>query len=121
MRNISFSKTIEQVRDRQKTVTRRTGWRWLKEGTLLRPVEKAMGLKKGERIQPIFDDGTCIRVVDVGIECLSAIQHQHDEPAREGFPDMSTIEFIEFFKREMGARLDTVLTVIEFEYVEGDQ
>ena len=118
MRNISFAKTIEQVRARQKTVTRRIGWRWLKEGTLLRPVEKAMGLKKGERIQPIFNDGTCIRVVSVGIECLSAIQHQHGEPAREGFPNMSTDDFIAFFQRELGASLDTVLTVIEFEYVE---
>lgn len=77
MRNISFAKTLDQIRQRTKTVTRRTGWAWLEEGTLLRPVEKAMGLKKGEKVQPIFDDGTCIRVVSVRRERLDAIE-EHD-------------------------------------------
>ena len=46
MRNISFSMTTEQVRRREKTVTRRLGWSDLKPGTILQAVEKAQGLDR---------------------------------------------------------------------------
>ena len=42
--------TQDQVRRRFKRVTRRLGWRNLKVGDVLCGVEKAMGLKAGEKI-----------------------------------------------------------------------
>jgi hypothetical protein len=47
MRLISFALTTGQIRNRTTTVTRRLWWKNLKPGTLLQPVEKAPGLKKG--------------------------------------------------------------------------
>lgn len=117
MRNISFAKTIEQVRARQKTVTRRRGWAWLTPGTLLRPVKKTMGLKKGEKVQPIFDDDTCIRVVSVNREQLWEIIKRPDDPAKEGFVGFSTDDFVDYFTFELGALPTGEVTRIEFEYV----
>ena len=48
MRNMSFAMTTEAVRNQTKTVTRRFGWWFLKPGDMVQPVEKAMGLRKGE-------------------------------------------------------------------------
>ena len=53
MRNMSFSKTIEQARDRSKTVTRRWGWGDLKPGERVQQVEKSQGLKLGEKVKKI--------------------------------------------------------------------
>jgi len=50
VRNMSFAMTTKQVRNQTKTVTRRFGWWFLKAGDIVQPVEKAMGLKKGEKI-----------------------------------------------------------------------
>lgn len=137
MRNISFAKTLEQVRSKQKTVTRRDAWAWLEEGTLLRPVEKCMGFKKGETITPIFDDGTHIRVTSVMREPLDALSECSAAPdgglcddcaafsAREatleGFPGMGGAQFVDFFCEEMGCTPDTTITRIEFEYVDGGE
>ena len=106
-RNMSFSLTTEQVRDHSKTVTRRLGWWNLKPGTILQAVEKAQGLKKGEHVKPIC----LIRVVSVHEESLGAIWTDSDlffgwpvpydratETAREGFPELSPIEFVRMFE-----------------------
>lgn len=50
MRNMSFALTTQQVRERRKTVTRRTGWHFAKPGMRVWAVEKAQGLKKGEHV-----------------------------------------------------------------------
>ena len=83
MRNISCSHTKEQVRNRTKTVTRRLGWKNLKPGTLLRIVEKAMGLKPGEQIVPL----AVVRVKEVTREALNKVTP--DDCVKEGFPQMS--------------------------------
>lgn len=117
MRNISFALTTEQIRRREKTVTRRLGWKDLKPGTLLQPVEKAQGLKKGERVTKI---GGPICVENVRRECLENIDAA--DCVREGFPELSPWEFIAMFCRmhNLGApsiaMMDTV-TRIEFSYV----
>lgn len=102
MRNISFALTTEQVKARTKTVTRRIGWRTLKAGTLLQPVVKAQGLKKGEHVIKI---GGPIRVVTVGRESLtmlvddyrSVYNYGRGEVDREGFPGRPVEEFVDFF------------------------
>lgn len=84
MRNISFFLMQEQIRNQSKTVTHRSGWHWLQPGTLLQPVEKGQGLKKGEKVKKI---GPPIRVVDVSRVPLTLIDN--DDVRREGFPDMT--------------------------------
>ncbi len=113
MRNISFALTTAQVRARQKTVTRRIGWTWLKPGTLLQPVVKCQGLKKGERVEKI---GGPIRVTAVDRVVLGDISPQ--DVYREGFPDMTPRQFVEFFKHANGGLKNQTVTRIQFEYVE---
>jgi hypothetical protein len=123
MRNISFALTTEQVRNRTKTVTRRTGWKDLQPGTLLQPVVKGMGLKKGERVERI---GRPIRIVSVRREPLFIEGHDRGdarygrmEAAREGFPThVSYGEFVDFFLAHNGGARSQVVTRIEFEYIE---
>lgn len=89
-RRMSCFLTKDQVRDGTKTVTRREvgTWQTLKAGDLLTFVEKAQGLKKGEK-QVVIRDGL---VTDVGVERLHMIDE--DECYREGFPDLTPGEFM---------------------------
>lgn len=119
MRQISFALTTAQVRAKTKTVTRRTGWTFLKVGTLLQPVAKAQGLKKGEHVEKI---GGPIRVVHVSQEWMSDFVLRHsalDDVRREGFPDMTPEEFVAFFRGSHAdpSADDLRVTRIEFVYV----
>ena len=116
MRLMSFSMSTEQVRRREKTVTRRFGWWDLEPGTLLQPVEKAQGLRKGEHVVKI---GGPIRVVSTTAEFVFTIkEYGKAELAREGFPDMTAEEFIAMLcQANRRAYVDTV-NRIEFEYVD---
>lgn len=118
MRNMSFSMTKKQYRDRTKTVTRRLGWWGLKPGEICNGVEKAQGLKKGEKITVMGQH----RILSVRSERLGDITQE--EVVREGFPEMKREEFIRFFIR--GHRFDmhkrpttseSVVNRIEFEYL----
>ena len=115
MRNMSFSMTTDAAWAKTKTVTRRLGWWNLKPGDLVQQVEKAQGLKKGERVVPIH----VIRIVSSRPEPLDAIaRYGSDELDREGFPGQSPAEFVELFMRhnKVGPRAE--VNRIEFEYVE---
>lgn len=123
MRNISFMLTTDQVRHQMKDVTRRLGWASLRPGQLLAGVEKAMGLKRGEKVQRL----AVIRVKDVRSEQLRRMLDDLDygisECAREGFRDHPTLwhprPFTEFFcASHSGCTPDSVVTRIEFEYIE---
>lgn len=120
MRNISFALTTEQIRNRTKTVTRRTGWKNLKPGTLLCAVVKGMGLKKGEKVERLCT----IRVIDVRRESLARMEQDiaygYRECAREGFPEgpyCAPVHFIMWFARTHGIAVTDDVTRIEFEYV----
>lgn len=114
-RNISFALTTKQFKDKTKTVTRRLGWKFLKAGDVLMGCEKVQGIKKGE-----LKRLGLIKVVDVRRERLNEITY--DDVAREGFPQMSKLEFIKFFVEEMKPEggLLALVTRIEFEYI-GDK
>ena len=111
-RNMSFALTTDQVRNQTKTVTRRQGWRWLEVGTLLQPVEKAQGLKKGEKVKRI---GGLIRVVSVRAQTINWITER--DVIREGFLEMTPDEFVEMYCRANKVPPDDVCNRIEFEYV----
>lgn len=123
MRLISFSLTKDAVRRREKHVTRRLGWEGLKPGQLLRGVEKAMGLRRGETVVTL----AIVRVVNVRREPLSAmtddLDYGFEECRREGFADHPTLrwpsEFVRFFcDSHKGCGPDSIVTRIEFQYEE---
>lgn len=124
MRNMSFALTTEQVRQQTKTVTRRLGWKDLQPGDLIQPVVKCQGLKKGERVEKI---GGPIRVVTVWREPLHALTVQSlgyaltNETAREGFPQMTTAEFVAMFCQANKCRPNDMVTRIQFEYAEASR
>lgn len=114
-RNISFSLTTPQFLDGTKDVTRRMGWLNLKAGDELRAVEKAMGLKKGEKVKTLG----MIRVVDARRESLGRMildaPYGYAEVQREGFPEMAPNGFVSFFcKSHKGCEPSSDITRIEF-------
>jgi len=116
MRNMSFSLTTKQIQEKTKTVTRRLDWEFLEPGDLVRPVVKAMGLKKGEKVQPIRGP---LLVVSVRREPLHRMFSEHDNAtALEGFPFMMVKDFIRMFCRHMNVRSNRIVTRIEFEYTD---
>ena len=110
-RNMSFMLTTKQIENRTKTVTRRLNWRFLREGDIVNACEKCMGLKKGEKIRRLCQ----IRIKSIGIHTLWKIDEE--DVIKEGFPNMTTDEFVGMFCREMKCSPDTMVTRIEFEYV----
>lgn len=111
MRNMSFSMTTEQVRNRTKTVTRRFGWWSLKPGTKLWAVEKAQGLKKGEKVVRICQ----IKVVSVRREVLWKMAQ--GDSAKEGFPQLMPGQFLAMFCHYSGKPSDAIVNRIEFKYI----
>lgn len=117
MRNISFSLTTPQFKSRTKTVTRRLGWLFLKEGDELMACEKCMGLKPGEKIVHLGR----IRVVSVRRESLNKMHYRPygaSEARKEGFPNMAGTAFVYMFCRHMFCHPSDRVTRIEFEYLE---
>jgi len=110
-RNMSFFMTTEQIKNRTKTVTRRLGWKFLKPGDVVWAVEKAQGLKKGEKINRLCK----LRIVSVRRERIDDMEQP--ECALEGLPDMFVEEFIQWFTCEMGIHVWEEVTRIEFEYI----
>lgn len=123
MRNMSFALTSDQIIAETKTVTRRLGWIFLKEGDLLRPVTKCMGLRKGETVSVLR--GSPIRVTSVRREALRRMLVDRDygliECQREGFGGHAELKwpsaFVDFFCRtHRGCTPETIITRIEFVY-----
>lgn len=114
---MSFALTRAQIEDRTKTVTRRTGWNFLKVGDVLNAVNKTMGFKKGEKPERLAR----IRVVSVRREPLKVITPK--DVIAEGFGQHSYVEgkpykFVRYFcNANRKCTSDTVITRIEFEYL----
>jgi hypothetical protein len=116
MRNMSFMMTTEAFANGSKTVTRRLGWWNVKPGDRLMGVQKSQGLKKGEKVVKLHP----IEIVRPRWELLCEIT-PGDMP-REGFPDMSTEEFIERFIEHNWAKCKkdrerTLVNRIEFKHL----
>jgi len=110
-RNMSFAMTTDQVRNRTKTVTRRFGWWFLEPGDVVNAVEKAMGLKKGEKVKRLCQIG----IVSAWSEPLNAITP--DDVIREGFPGMSPDEFVAMLIKHYRCQPAEPCNRIEFEYL----
>lgn len=118
MRNMSFALTTEQIIHGTKTVTRRLGWLNLKPGDMIQPVNKCMGLRKGEKPIPLRGP---LRVVSVRREPLIQMwldpEYGAAECLREGFPQFGPRDFIDMFcATHKGCTPNTEVTRIEFAY-----
>ncbi len=111
MKNMSFALTVEQFRNETKTVTRRIGWNSLKPGDILYGVKKAMGLKKGEKIEKMGK----IKILSVRKESILAISKS--DVAKEGFPEWSRKKFIALIMNCYKLNLNSTINRIEFEYI----
>jgi len=109
---MSVALTKQAVVERRKTVTRRLGWRFLKPGDTLTLCAKTRGLKKGEPLVRLAE----VEVVSVRQERLNDITQQ--EVIREGFAPWGVGQFIFFFCRHMHVTPDTVVTRIEWRYLD---
>lgn len=91
MRRMSFSATVEQMRDREKTVTRRdpSTWQKLEPGDRVMAIEKAMGLPKGAKQVELG----VIEVVSNTVEYLADLTDA--EVDREGFPGHGRAWFLD--------------------------
>ena len=112
MRNMSFAMTTEQAWKKIKKVTRRQAWWNLKPDTLIQQVVKGMGLKKGEKVERIH----VIRILSVEREPVAAITLE--DVIKEGFPDWTPDQFIDFYCNAHRMDPEEECNRIEFEYVE---
>jgi len=92
-RRMSCSMTIDAVRDRTKTVTRRhvDTWTTLQPGDRLTLIEKGMGLPKGAT-QVVLAE---VEIVSVRVE--SILEVDEAEVEREGLVGMFPDEFVGFW------------------------
>jgi len=111
MRNISFSLTTPQFVAGTKDVTRRFGWLFVKPGDRLCAVERGMGLKKGEKIKRLG----VIEILSARMERLDAIDA--DDCRREGFPDFTPRQFVDFLGKESGKKPWDFVNRLEFKRV----
>lgn len=117
-RRMSCSLTVDQVRARTKTETRRAPetWKHLRPGDRLILVEKAMGLPKGAR-QVILAE-----VEVTAAEVVYLFDITAEEVAAEGFPDWSRQAFCRFWLDSHGhtgrADPDTRCRRIAWRYLE---
>ena len=119
-----MSMTLDAVRERRKTVTRRhvDTWTNLQPGDRLALIEKGMGLPKGARQVVVAE----VEVVDVRVEPLGMVTPAEVE--REGFTGMTATEFVRFWCNGHGypLRLHCGLTLgipcrrIEWRYLGGE-
>jgi len=88
----------------------------VKVGQTLMAVEKSMGLKSGEKIVRLG----LIKVVSVRSEPLNAITQE--DVVREGFPNLSPREFIDFLVNHYGIKDESrLVNRIEYRYLDEEQ
>lgn len=112
MRNGSFYHTQEQILAGAKTVTRRMGWANRKAGDLVMAIVKGQGLPKGGTAQRL----RIIRLKSTGFEPLDTITPA--DVILEGFPGMTTGEFVKMFCKMNRCLAIDLVNRIELEYVE---
>ncbi|MCB1622304.1 MAG: hypothetical protein KDI44_16375 [Thiothrix sp.] len=107
--------TTRQVMAETKDITRRFGWWFLKPGDRIQAVEKAMGLKKGEKINRL----KLIEVVSTRSEPLNTITPE--DVIREGFPGWTPEQFVQMRVDHYRINPDRAVNRIEFRYCQEKQ
>lgn len=122
-RLMSVSLTADAVERRQKTVTRRLGWwhdrnyrRICRPGDQLQLCRKVMGRTAGEPLERL----ALVEIVDMSRQQLR-IANTPDEAYREGFTELTWSEFVTFCCDQMRCEPDTVVTRIEWRYLDQEQ
>ena len=119
---MSFALTTIQIKKGLKDVTRRRGWKFLNAGEYVRPVEKCMGLKKGEKVVQLCPP---LKVKSVRFEPLKKmtddLDYGFEECRREGFtggPYIWPSAFVAWFCSTHKCKPEDEITRIEFERTE---
>ncbi len=110
-RNMSFAMTTDQFKAKTKTVTRRLGWCFLKPGDIINGVKKAMGLKKGEKVESLG----LIKIISTRKESLNEISQI--DVIKEGFPHWTPDDFIQMICNHYNVKPDVLINRIVFEYL----
>ena len=118
MRNQSFMHTHRQYQEGTKTVTRRLGWKFARMGDVVRGCRKCRGLKKGEWIEVLGHH----RFINLRWEPLCRMiddpEYGAEEVIREGFPEMTPAEFVDFFCKTMKCKPSTIIHRMEYEHID---
>lgn len=115
-RLMSVQLTEQAVVDRTKTVTRRLGWHHAVPGMRLTLCRKVMGRWRADKtIEPLVRLAE-VEIVSARREPLTAITDE--DVVREGLPDMDVGDFVAFFCEAMKCEPDTVVTRIEWRYLD---
>ncbi len=117
-RLISVALTEDAVRDRRKTVTRRLGWKFVQPGDRLTLCRKVMGRRRADGIVEPLVRIAEVEVVSVRREPLDAITQGDVE--LEGFRSASPLWFVDFFCEHMRCTPKTLVTRIEWRYLDAD-
>lgn len=112
MRAMSFALTKPQILARTKRVTRRIGWARLKPGEHFQAVEKAQGLKRGEKLATLAEL-VCVSNRQVRLADITAA-----DCAAEGFPDLAPAQFVAMFCQAMRVEPGALVQRIEFSYAD---
>ena len=119
MRLISFSMTTPQFIAKTKDVTRRNGWWNTVDGQELMGCEKCMGLGPGGRavrLHPIRLVKPINEKLRVMLDCPA---YGEQECEREGFPDWTPKQYVEFFcDSHKGMTPDSIVRRMEFVHLE---
>jgi hypothetical protein len=127
MKNMAFSLTTRQMRDKTKDVTRRVGWAFLKPGDRVCAIVKGQGLKKGEKIERLG----IIEIVsntpeDAGALIAPRIKGYKNytehgarrEVDREGFPGHSVVWFVQMLIKHNNLDAGDTVNRIEFIHID---
>jgi len=114
-RHMSFSKTIKQIYEKTKTETMRMSWDKLVPGDIVIAVEKAQGLKRGEKVVKI----TPIRI-KYKIETI-VMDVSPENCIKEGFPEFTPLQFIEMFCNLNKCKPFDLVNRFAFEYISWDE
>jgi hypothetical protein len=112
---MSVTLTEAAVVTRQKTVTRRMGWRNLDVGEHLTLCRKVMGRKRKDgTVEPL------VRLAEVFVWSVFPVVLEEITPAdvvREGFPDWTPEQFVRFFCEHMKCQPTAIVNRIEWRYL----
>lgn len=120
MPRMSVALTLDQVRARTKTVTRRhvDTWSNLQSGDRLTLIEKGMGLPKGAHQVVVCE----VEIVSVRVEQLCRLYTEPEygavELAAEGFPDADPVTWVAWWAKSHHTDIYDHCRRIEWRYLD---